>query len=127
MQIQGIGSTRSINESKAKSKENARKQSGSNRDSRASGDSVLNLAGCVIGSTESINSEKRIQKKLSSSQINEQTSFIQASKSSYNKFPKYEAQTSYDLSFFLQQNVNQSMLISPQLSLALFQFLSSCK
>jgi hypothetical protein len=42
--------------------------------------------------------------------------------------PKYETQASYDLSFFLQQQVgNQSKLISPQLSLALFQFLSSCK
>jgi hypothetical protein len=42
--------------------------------------------------------------------------------------PKYETQASYDLSFFLlQQQVGiQSKLISPQLSLALFQFLSSC-
>jgi hypothetical protein len=47
--------------------------------------------------------------------------------SNASKLPKYEPQASYDLSFFLQQIGNQSKLISPQLSLALFQFLSSCK
>ena len=106
----------------------------SNRDSKNSSktnsNSAINLVGCVGGSplhssNESISVKKDViafnkQASIMSSNTNNQ-------KASNMKLPKYEAQASYDLSFFLQQVGNQSKLISPQLSLALFQFLSSCK
>ena len=113
-----------------------RKYSYSNRESKntskSNSNSAINLVGCV-GNTASSSAEN-VSLKKEVHVLNKQPSVMsgasssnQKSSSNASKVPKYEPQTSYDLSFFLQQIGNQSKLISPQLSLALFQFLSSCK